>query len=311
MGFKRKSLGITREYDPLDIPIGTLLIDLSQIAMSIVSETFNPRDIITEIDVETVIFNTIRTNVRRFKDKYPDIVICIDSKEKYWRCDYSYYYKGTRKANRSKTGLDYETIFAGLANTIESLRKFFPYKVIEVSRIEADDIIGYLSKSLCQTRPVMIVSADGDFTQLHNKNVKQYSPILKKQIGHKHGSGRNDLLMKIIKGDRKDCVSNIKSASDHLLVNANNSINQTAIRAKWLEECMADPESVCTPEEYKRFKENEKLLNLKLTPEEYTVKIQEEYQKMPKGNKPAIYNFFMRKSMIYLIDKVDEFIPNP
>jgi hypothetical protein len=307
MGFKRKSERIIAEWDPYDIPDGTLLVDLSQIAMSIVSETFNSRDAFTEHDVESVIFNTIRTNVLRFKDKYPEVVICVDSKEKYWRCDYGYYYKGTRKDSRSKTGLDYKTIFAGLANVIKSLKAKFPYKVIEVDRAEADDVIGYLSKTLCQTRRIMIVSADGDFTQLHNQNVKQYSPMLKKQIGNKFGSGKKDLWMKIIKGDRKDCVSNIKSASDHLLINAGTSVRQTSITAKYLEEVMADPKSACTEAEYVRFTENEKMLNLTLTPVEYTDKIQEQYQVTPLGNKLDVYRFFMSKDMSYLLGKVDDF----
>jgi 5'-3' exonuclease len=307
MGFKRKSERTVEVFDPYDIPDGTLLVDLSQIAMSIVSETFNPRDLITEVDVESVIFNTIRTNIKRFKDNYPEVVICIDSKQKYWRLDHGYYYKGTRKLNRTKTGLDYETIFKGLANVIGYLKTKFPYKVIEVDRIEADDTIGYLARELCQTRKVMIVSADGDFTQLHNRNIKQYSPMLKKQISHKYGSGRKDLLVKIIKGDRKDCISNIKSVSDHLLVNINGGARQKSISAKFLQEVMDDPETACTKEEYIRFQENEKMLNLSLTPVEYTDKIQEEYQIMPIGTEADIFKLFMSKGWMHLLGKVKEF----
>ncbi|URC15266.1 ribonuclease H [Paraglaciecola Antarctic GD virus 1] len=307
MGFKRKSEKIVKVFDPYDIPDGTLLIDLSQIAMSIISETFNPKEAFTALDVETVIYNTVRTNVLRFKAKYPEVIICVDSKQKYWRCDFGYYYKGTRGAARSKSGLDFKIVFEGLANAIEGMREKFPYRVIEVDRAEADDVIGYLSIELCQSRRVMIVSADGDFTQLHNHNVKQYSPMLKKQISPKHGSGRKDLLVKIIKGDRKDCISNIRSVCDHLLITEVGGARQKSIGAKDLESYMSDHKALCTESELERYEQNEKMLDLRLTPTEYTDKIWEQYQIMPKGNKNDMYRLFSAKSMTYLIGKVDDF----
>ena len=306
--FKRKSNRVAKEFDPYDIPDGTMLVDLSQIAMSIVNEVFNPKIAQpTVLEVETVILNTIRANVRKQKKKYPEIVICVDSKVGYWRKQIAYYYKGNRDKARDSTGLDFKIIFEGLANVIRNLSKHFPYKVIEIDLLEADDIIGVLARELCQTRPVLIVSSDGDFTQLHNANVKQYSPIHKKLIGHKHGSNKQDLLYKIIKGDRKDCVANIKSNADHILVTPKGGARQATISAKFLESAMLDPKGTLTDIEYLRFKENEKLIDLRFTPEHLKDKVVSLYETNPIATHGDIYRYFLTADMNYLLENSTDF----
>jgi hypothetical protein len=306
--FKRRSERVAKEYDPYDIPDGTMLIDLSQISMSIVNEVFDARVAQPKVDeVETVILNTIRANVKKHKMKYPEVVICVDSKIDYWRKTIAPYYKGNRKKARDATKLDYKIVFEGLANVIANLNKHFPYKVIEVDTLEADDIIGVLSRSLCQTRPVLIVSSDGDFTQLHNANVKQYSPLHKKLIGHKHGSNKQDLLYKIIKGDRKDCVSNIKSMSDHIFTAVPGGPKQSQISAKFLDEVMMDPRGSLTDIEYARFKENEKLIDLSYTPSLLQDKVVARYETNPIGTHGDVYRYFLTTDMSYLLENSADF----
>ena len=60
------------------------------------------------------------------------------------------------------------------------LAEWFPYKLIQVDKAEADDIIAVLVDFLGER--TLILSSDKDFVQLHNFNVRQYSPIQKKFV---------------------------------------------------------------------------------------------------------------------------------
>ena len=70
--------------------------------------------------------------------------------------------------------------------TSDELKENFPYKVIHLEGCEADDVIGTLverTQEFGNYEPVMIVSADKDFIQLHKyDNVDQYSYVTRKEV---------------------------------------------------------------------------------------------------------------------------------
>lgn len=93
-----------------------------------------------------------------------------------------------------------------------------PVKTISLSRVEADDIIAYLSSTL-PTKPedrVFIVSSDKDYLQLVTEKVIVYRPIEKEYyttdtVKEKFGiAPSNFLLYKLLMGDNSDGITGIK-----------------------------------------------------------------------------------------------------
>jgi DNA polymerase-1 len=96
--------------------------------------------------------------------------------------------------------------------------KTLPVKTVSLSRVEADDVIAYLSSTL-PTNPedrVFIVSSDKDYLQLISEKVTIYRPIEKEYytedtVIEKFGvTPHNFLLYKLLMGDNSDGITGIK-----------------------------------------------------------------------------------------------------
>ncbi|MGZ7230684.1 hypothetical protein ACXWOM_09495, partial [Streptococcus pyogenes] len=94
----------------------------------------------------------------------------------------AYYYKKNRADGREESEWDWEGYFEGIRTVIEEFEKYMPYHMMNIDKMEADDHIAVLTKKLSlEGNKVLIVSSDGDFTQLHKyPNVTQWSPMQKK-----------------------------------------------------------------------------------------------------------------------------------
>lgn len=88
-----------------------------------------------------------------------------------------------------------------------------PVDILSIDKIEADDVIGYITKRL--TNNVTIMSSDKDYLQLVNDKVTVFSPIkkifytpsvVKKEFGV---SATNFLTQKILLGDSGDNVPGV------------------------------------------------------------------------------------------------------
>ena len=92
--------------------------------------------------------------------------------------------------------------------------KTLPVDLISIDKIEADDVIGYISQKL--TGEVTIMSSDRDYLQLVSDKVTVYSPTKKKFYDHdlvltEFGvSPNNFLTQKILLGDSGDNVPGVK-----------------------------------------------------------------------------------------------------
>ena len=100
--------------------------------------------------------------------------------------------------------------------------KTLPVKTISINKVEADDIIAYLSKVI-PTDPkdkCFIVSSDKDFIQLVNDNVIVYRPIeknyyTKETIVKKFNiSPSNFILHKTLLGDNSDKIKGVKGLGE-------------------------------------------------------------------------------------------------
>ena len=96
--------------------------------------------------------------------------------------------------------------------------KTLPVKTLSIPKVEADDVIAYLSGIIPQDPKdkVFIVSSDKDFLQLINKNVIVYRPMEKEFYTEEtvvekfKMSPTNFILYKTLMGDNSDKVAGVK-----------------------------------------------------------------------------------------------------
>lgn len=291
---------------------GVLLVDLSQIASATMMHTFNEGEKITTNLMRHLVLSTLKHNVLKFrKDGYEDVIICVDNAmPSYWRREEAYYYKKNRAKGREESSWDWEGYFLGLRTVIEEFKQNMPYTIIDVPKAEADDGIAVLTQKLSlEGRKVMIISSDGDFTQLHKyPNVSQYSPMQKKLVKSKTGSPALDLMTKIIKGDGKDNVASIKVRSDFLYTKIEGE-RMPPIKTKFVEECLDsdDITKLLSESEYKRFLENRVLIDFDYIREDIKNAILDLYNNYKVPGKNKIYSYFVKSGLSKLMKDIGQF----
>ena len=114
-----------------------------------------------------------------------------------------------------------ESITAQIVRLVDYL-KCLPVDLVVIDKVEADDVIGYLSRQFKEQ--VVILSTDQDYLQLVNKKVSVYSPIKKilydpKTVVEEYGiPPHNFLTHKIIVGDKGDNVPGVKGIAAKTLI---------------------------------------------------------------------------------------------
>jgi|TARA_R100001224_G_C4018360_1_gene148480 DNA polymerase-1 len=100
--------------------------------------------------------------------------------------------------------------------------KTLPVKTVSLPKVEADDIIAYMS-SIIPNKPedkVFIVSSDKDFLQLVNENVIVYRPMEKEFYTEQairdkyHMDPKNFIIHKTLLGDNSDKVKGVKGLGE-------------------------------------------------------------------------------------------------
>ena len=251
-----------------------ILIDYSQVAISSIMGQINSRNFDGELNIDLVrhmILNGIRYYNKEFKDKYGNVVICCDDRD-YWRKEIFPYYKANRKSDRASSDYDWKLIFDCLETVKQELRDHFPYKVVQVDRAEADDIIYVLVKYHSspleggfEYEPCIIISGDKDFIQLHRYgDTSQWSPVQSKWV---RGNPDKYLREHILKGDRGDGIPNVMSKDDVFVTSG----RQTPLRQKKIDEInqeLEDGELLYAASWYAGYCRNEQLIDLTKLPEE-------------------------------------------
>jgi 5'-3' exonuclease len=189
-----------------------------------------------------------------------EVVVALDSRP-YWRRDLFPNYKRNRKPLREgKDDVPWDDVWDVSASVSDFIKNVSGWKLLSVPTCEADDIIGTLVGYTDHN--VTIVSRDGDFKQLHSNSVQQYDNITHQLI--KENNPDAFLHKKIITGDRKDGIPNIVSdINTFLMENTKQSpISKKKIEA-WLNQ---EPSYFCDSSMFKRYKQNQKLLDLSMVP---------------------------------------------
>lgn len=291
---------------------GVLLVDLSQLASATMMHTFKEGEKISVSMMRHLVLSTIKHNVLKFrKDGYEEVIICVDNAlPTYWRREFAYYYKKNRAKNREESTWDWEGYFEGIRTVVDEFKKNMPYIIMDISKAEADDCIAVLTKKLSlEGRKVMIISSDGDFTQLHKfPNVSQYSPMMKKLVKSKTGSPALDLMTKIVKGDRKDCVASIKVRSDFYYTMVIGE-RTPPTKTKFVEDCLdaEDISKLLSETEYKRFLENRVLIDFEYIRDDIKSAILDLYNNYKVPGKNKIYPYFVKSGLSKLLKDVGQF----
>ena len=287
-----------------------ILIDYSQVAISNIAVQLamsKDKNVLSIPMVRHMILNSIRGYVHRFKNDYPgEVVICVDGPDP-WRRDIFEQYKAKRREGRNNDDKDWESVF-GLIHTIkEEIRDNFPYKVVQLDKVEADDIIAVICKKH-HDRKILIVSGDKDFQQLQKyPNIFQYSPTKKHFI--ETDSPQEYIYEHILKGDTSDGVPNFLSPDDTFV----NKIKQKPVSKKklagWIDSLMRgnDPQDFCNEYHYRNFQRNQRLIDFDYIPDEIQTDIYKEYTKASVSSRTKILPYMIQNDLKELIGKIEEF----
>ena len=285
-----------------------LILDLNQVMISNLMVSLNREPDVNEDLVRHMILNSIRMYRQKFSAEYGELIIACDDKN-YWRKDIFPYYKAHRKEDRSKSTHDWNKIFECLNKIRDELKQYFPYKVIQIERAEADDIIGVLTKKFGvylnnkSTEKVLILSGDKDFGQLQKYlNVDQYSPVLKKWI--RIQDPHRFLREHIMKGDRGDGIPNFLSEDSCIISKKRQKPLASKKIDMWID---LEPEKFCDDQMLKNYRRNEALVDLEQVPDEVSEKILEQYENYKPAKRSGLLNYFIKNRLKNLMDVIGEF----
>jgi hypothetical protein len=285
-----------------------IIADYSQLSLSSILAFKSDMKNKSENDVKDLIRHVILSTLKSYKKKYQkthgNLVIACDG-QNYWRKEVFQYYKAGRKKAREASDLNWDLIFSMMNEMREDLKKFFPYKVLDIEKAEADDVIAVLTEMTQEFgmhEDVMIISSDGDFMQLQKyDNVRQFNPVMKKLMTCKNPAAY--LMEHIVKaGD--DGIPNILSPDDTFVTGT----RQKSMSSKRLEEFVKSGYAACkTQEERTNFARNKMLIDFTMIPEYIKESILTEYEKKPAGDKNSVLNYLIKHRCRMLLNEVEEF----
>ena len=275
-----------------------ILIDVSQILFA--SATMSMKNNKTDIGiVRHMTLNSIKKYRKDYFDEYGELVICCDGKHS-WRREFFPQYKAMRKSGRETSSVDWSEIFEMFNQLKREIKENFPYRVIEVDTAEADDIIGTLIiRQREKGEKVLIISSDKDFIQLQREeNVSQYSPATKKFL---NGVDPQEYLREhILRGDKSDGIPNVLSDDDCIV----SGIRQVPLTKKNLKLWM----NGSLPKEHaQRHERNTELIDLRYTPWNIQLKILEQKNTEPIGNRDKLPEYFKEHKLEVLEKHINDF----
>lgn len=287
-----------------------IILDLQQVMYSNLAMSLkNHQNEINEELIRHMVLNTIRFNLSKFRAKYGNLVLATDCRNP-WRHGIFPYYKAKRKQAKTDSLFDWARVMEIMNMLVEELRLYFPYPVINVPGAEADDIIGVLTRPqdahiadfLAVEEPILILSADHDFVQLHkNLNISQYDPVRKKTVT----TNNPQLALKehIIRGDTGDGIPNIRSRDNCLVL----GIRQNRMTEKYMNAFMAMEPEQYDSESLRNYKRNEQLIDLSFTPEQIQQDIKLTFQNESGKDRSKMFNYFITHKLKGLMENMNDF----
>ena len=284
-----------------------IIVDYSGIAIAAIFSQDRPEEI-QEGLIRHMILNALRRYNVKFRDKYGEMIIACDNTS--WRKEVFSNYKAKRKTNRDESPLDWNHFFTLVNGIRDEIAEEMPYPVVHVDRAEADDVIATLVESTQEfgkNEPVMIISSDKDFIQLHRySNVEQFSPM-------KRGPLKVDdpVFYKfdhICRGDVSDGVPNVLSG-DNTFVDGSRQSPMYAKKIKQWYEAYPNlcDEGIMTQEQYRNYCRNKTVIDLDCIPLDLRENIINKYNNQKGKNNNKVLNYLITKRCNMLVESASEF----
>jgi len=280
-----------------------IIIDLNQVMISnlMMQLGTHTNAKIEENMVRHMILNSIRSYKVKFGAEFGEVVIATDNSN-YWRKQLFPYYKANRRKNQQNSDLDWHAIFETLNKIRQELKDYFPYRVIDIEAAEADDVIGTLVRNFSKDEPILIMSGDKDFIQLHIwPNVKQYDPVRKRWITH--NDPEQYLKEQILKGDSGDGVPNVLSNDNCFVVGE----RQRPLTARKMEKILSTPPESMEREVARNYIRNAMLIDLSNTPDNIKEGVMDSYNAQDNKDRSKLMNYFIANRLKNLTESIGEF----
>ena len=276
-----------------------LLVDFSQIVIG----SYMTAAKYSTVDMDVIrpaVLNTLRIYRNKFVSEYGELILCCDDR-KTWRKDIFPNYKASRKKTRKVSGIDWQNLYDCLNQLKDELRYWFPYKLIQVEKAEADDIIAILVNLIHER--TLILSSDKDFVQLQTFNIRQYSPMQKKFVDSE--SAERSLHEKIVRGDVGDGIPNIMS-DDNVFVDEGR--RQKPVTKKKVDAWYhLDPETYCNKEMLRNYNRNKQLVDLGEVPDSIRLNIINQFENAKVGDRKRLLTYFVNHRLKNLTENLSEF----
>lgn len=275
------------------------ILDLSQLILSAI---FGSKYEINIDNLRGMMLAMVRNSNFRFRLKYGEMIIAADGETPYWRTDIFPYYKANRKKLREKSNIDWKLVYEVTSQFKEELKEYFPYKFIEIPRVEADDIIAVLT--INRTEPIMIVSSDKDYLQLHDEDVQQYNPVQDRYVSTE--SPEEYLLNHILRGDSGDGIPNVLSDSDTFMVEGK---HQKKLGSKQFAIIADNYQRNYIPNEEinRNLMRNESLIDLKRIPDFIVTDILQNFTTQEKRTRLKMRKYFAQHNLPNFMRSLGEF----
>ena len=274
------------------------LVDFSQIVIGSYMTASKYADVDMEV-LRPPVLNSLRIYRTKFIEEYGELILCCDDR-KTWRKEMFPNYKASRKKSRQVSGIDWQNLYDCLNQLKDELRYWFPYKLIQIEKAEADDIIATLVGLISER--TLILSSDKDFVQLQGFNVRQYSPMQKKYVD---GNAKWSLHEKIVRGDVGDGIPNIMS-DDNVFVDEGR--RQKPITAKKVDAWYnLDPNMYCDSEMLRNYNRNKQLVDLDEIPESIRINISKQFESIKVGDRRRLLTYFINHRLKNLTENLSEF----
>lgn len=284
-----------------------IITDYSAVAIaSTVNAAMQEKLTLDENLVKHIVLSKFRDITKNLGPEFGDHVLLCDGRS--WRKDKYEYYKANRGDKSKDEGpIDWGMVFRMMDECKKIFEDHFPFYVFRHPCMEADDLIA--SFALQAKEPVVIVSKDKDFFQLHGPTIHQWDYSKKRFIDVEDPASQR--LELIIRGDSGDGVPNILSDDDTFVTEGK---RQKPMSKKRLAECIefAKTDFIDAPGELKRnWDRNKMLIDLTSPHPDALEMINRYYEAKPKQiTKNDTANYLAKNKMVMLMGKIGDFYEN-
>lgn len=267
--------------------------------------------------VRHVILSSLKSYKKRFSAEFgKELILACDGGNN-WRKAVFPHYKYKRKKDKEASDIPWDEIYRHMNLVQNEIREFFPYKVIQHDRAEADDVMAVLARDVAvmntstnglyeEPEPTLIISSDKDMKQLLSlEHVKHFLPRDNKFVKLEE-TPKMFLRRLILTGDVGDGVPNVFSPNDSFFTGtrqkpATEKKMLPFLEAKNMMDASTDPVIL------ERLKENSRLISFSFIPKDIRDEIIESYAVPAGGSKMTIFNYLASKDMKQMMKDIDEF----